>query len=89
MQELLPPIIGMVLGGILCAARVRPRIGQLLTLGILGGVVSTTVNGEWAGGVAPLLTDALSALLATGTVLTIPLAFRRLRHRRIGTSECT
>jgi len=67
MQEVLPVLIGLILGWVcLPITSIRKRSLAAILLCILGGVLSTTINGEWIAGFVPLLGDV--ALVAGGVV---------------------
>jgi hypothetical protein len=89
MQELLPILIGTMLGSLVCAAGWRPRSGHLLVLGAIAGAASTTINGEWGAGAAPFLIDTISVTFYAGTILVARAGLRRLRHKPLSTSDCT
>ncbi|MBV9124003.1 MAG: hypothetical protein JO112_11645 [Planctomycetes bacterium] len=71
MQELLPVLIGLVMGGLCCRiGSVRLRGVAVLLLSPLGGALATTLNQEWAAGVVPFLADtAFVATAGLGTVI--------------------
>jgi hypothetical protein len=67
MQELLPVVIGLVLGCVcLPVTARRARHSMAILLSFLGGALATTINWEWAAGPIPFLLDV--ALVAGGAV---------------------
>jgi hypothetical protein len=67
MQELLPVLIGMLVGFVRLPVRsFRLRGPVALVMTLLGGAVAATINGEWTDGIVSWLADV--ALVAAGAL---------------------
>jgi hypothetical protein len=82
MQELLPMLLGVLAGSLLWRrGPARHRRAATVLLSVIGGALSTTINGEWGAGAAAFLADAAlvgsSALAAMATLALL----RHVRQR--------